>query len=64
MMLKQKRGGKVTWSSPQYVRFVTYRLPDGKTLKAKAGTQHVDRAWRFLKDRLRRNQRVANWPSN
>jgi len=54
---KQTRGGKVTWSLPQYVRVDTNRLPDGKTLKVKAGTKHVDCAWRFLKD-LRRNQRV------
>ena len=33
-------------------------LPNGKTLKVKAGTQHIDRAWRFLKDRLHVNQNV------
>jgi hypothetical protein len=51
---EETRGGKVTWSSPQYVRVVTHPLPDGKILKVKAGTQHVDCASRFPKDQLRR----------
>ena len=42
-------GKKTQWRSPQYVRVVNHKLPNGKTLKVKAGTQHIDRAWRFLK---------------
>ncbi len=30
--------------------------PNGKTLNVKAGTQHIDHAWRFLKDRIHVNQ--------
>ena len=51
-------GKKTQWRSPQYVRVVNHKLPNGKTLKVKAGTQHIDRAWRFLKDRLHVNQNV------
>ena len=48
---------KTLWA-PQYVRVVSHKLPGGKALKVKAGTQHIDRAWRFLKERIRRNQNV------
>ena len=50
--------GKAKWAAPQYVRVVSHKLPGGKVLKVKAGTQHIDRAWRFLKDRLCLNQHV------
>ena len=55
---KQLVKGKAKWAAPQYVRVVSQKLPGGKVLKVKAGTQHIDRAWRFLKDRLRLNQHV------
>ena len=55
---KVRKGNKTSWKAPQYVRVVSHKLPDGRILKVKAGTQHIDRAWRFLKDRLRRNQHV------
>ena len=55
---KQLVKGKAKWAAPQYVRVVSHKLPGGKVLKVKAGTQHIDRAWRFLKDRLRLNQHV------
>ena len=39
--------------STNYVRVVTHKIPGGKqTIKVKAGTQIIDRAWRFLKDRM------------
>lgn len=50
--------GKTTWAAPQYVRVVSHKLPGGRVIKVKAGTQHIDRAWKFLKERLRRNQHV------
>eukprot|EP00972_Heterocapsa_arctica_P057142 8431848-Heterocapsa_arctica.AAC.1 len=37
---------------PKYVETKTHKLPDGKSLKVKTGTQVIDRAWRFIKDRL------------
>lgn len=57
---KKKRiiRGKVTWAAPQYVRVTTHKVAKGKILKVKSGTQHIDRAWRFLKKRVRRNQQV------
>lgn len=39
--------GKATWAALQYVRVVSHKLPGGKTLKVKAGKQHIDRG-RFL----------------
>ena len=55
---KVRKGNKTSWAAPQYVRVVRHKLPDGRVLSVKAGTEHIDRAWRFLKDRLRRNQNV------
>ena len=51
-----KRGGKWIWLKPNYVKISTHKLPDGSKLKTKAGTQIIDRAWRFIKERLRKNQ--------
>lgn len=51
-----KVNGKYRWVKPKYTRVTCHKLPGGKKLKVKAGTQHIDRAWRFLKDRLPVNQ--------
>eukprot|EP00438_Fugacium_kawagutii_P027388 Skav208435 [mRNA] locus=scaffold1952:79215:80105:+ [translate_table: standard] len=51
-----KVNGKHQWVKPKYTRVTCHKLPGGKKLKVKAGTQHIDRAWRFLKDRLPVNQ--------
>eukprot|EP00435_Cladocopium_sp_Y103_P072187 s526_g39.t1 len=48
--------GKLVWRSPNFVKLVTHKLPCGKKLRVKAGTQIIDRTWRFIKDRLRLNQ--------
>ena len=45
--------GKTVWVQPKYVEMKTHKLPGGKTLKVKTGTQVIDRAWRFIKDRLK-----------
>ena len=57
---KKKRivRGKVTWAAPQHVRVTTHKVAKGKILKVKSGTRHIDRAWRFLKERVRGNQQV------
>ncbi len=34
---------------------MTHVPPSGKHLKAKSGTQIIDRAWRSIKDRVRRS---------
>ena len=52
------KGGKWIWQPPTFVRLARHTLPDGRRLTLKAGTQVVDRAWRFIKDRLKINQNV------
>ena len=52
-----KINGKWKWQGPNYVRLVSHKVPGKKTpVRCKAGTQVIDRAWRFLKDRLQINQ--------
>ena len=49
--------GKWRWQLPKYVRIATHKVPGTKTaLKVKAGTQVIERAWRYLKDRVVLNQ--------
>ncbi|CAJ1456734.1 unnamed protein product [Effrenium voratum] len=52
------KNGKRSWKPPTYVKVVSHKLPGGKRLSVKAGTQIIDRAWRFIKDRLKANQNV------
>ena len=50
---KMKVNGKWKWQAPNYVRMVSHKVPGQKSpLRCKAGTQVIDRAWRFLKDRI------------
>eukprot|EP00435_Cladocopium_sp_Y103_P047705 s613_g14.t1 len=52
-----KVAGKWQWKAPTYVRLVTHKLPGtNKKIQCKAGTQVIDRTWRFLKDRISCNQ--------
>ena len=46
---RKKIGGKWVWLKPIYSKVVTHKLPDGSTISVKAGTQIIDRAWRFIK---------------
>ena len=49
--------GKFLWLQPKYVQLVTHKVPgSSKTIRVKAGTQIIDRCWRFLKSRIRMNQ--------
>ena len=48
-------GGKKVLIPPRYVELKTHVLPSGKHLKVKSGTQIIDRAWRFIKDRVHRS---------
>ena len=49
--------GKWMWKAPKYVSLREHKLPDsGKVIKVKAGTQIIDRVWRFFKSRLDLNQ--------
>ena len=52
---KVLKGGKRIWKPPIYVKLLKKALPGGKKAAVKVGTQVVDRAWRFVKDRLRVN---------
>lgn len=45
---RMRVGGKFVWLKPIYSKVVTHHLPDGSKLKVKAGTQIIDRAWRFI----------------
>jgi hypothetical protein len=45
------------WLTPRYVKIVEHKIPNSsKTMRVKAGTQVIDRCWRFIKDRLNANQ--------
>ena len=50
--------GKWRWQRPTYVRMTSHRPLPGtkKTVKVKVGTQTIDRAWRYFKDRIVLNQ--------
>ena len=49
--------GEFVWKPLNYIRVVTHRVLGRKgPLKAKAGTQIIDRAWRFMKERISLNQ--------
>ena len=47
-----KVNGKWCWKKPVWVRLVTHKLPDGKTVRTKAGTQVIDRVWRLIRSHL------------
>ena len=51
--------GKKTWVKPSFVKVVKHTLPDGKNLHVKAGTQVIDRVWRFLRASLFGNSASA-----
>lgn len=46
---KVKIGKRFVWVKPKFSKVVEHKLPKGKTLKVKAGTQIIDRFWQTLK---------------
>jgi hypothetical protein len=68
-----KKDGKFVWTKPQYVKLFKHKLPNGKTLMCKGGTQIIDRVWLDLRAHLkarsgkvgsaalRRRVRSAQW---
>ena len=49
--------GQWKWKAPTYVKLAKHKNPiTKKMMTVKSGTQVVDRAWKFLKDRLTINQ--------
>ena len=56
-----KRDGKNIWRKPVYTKFVRHKIPNGKVLKVKAGTQIIDRAWQHFRNFLKcRNCKVGS----
>ncbi|CAJ1420332.1 unnamed protein product [Effrenium voratum] len=43
-----KKGNTHVWVKPSYVKISKHKLPDGRLLKTKSGTQIIDRVWRFI----------------
>jgi len=70
---KKVINGKTVWLKPHYTKVVKHKLPGGRSLKVKAGTQIIDRAWRHVRSfltgrsgkvssvQLRRRIRSAQW---
>lgn len=54
---KMKVRGKTMWIKPHYTKVCAHKLPDGKVLKVKAGTQIVDRFWGHLRSYLKHTPR-------
>ncbi len=50
-----RKSGRLVWITPQYVRLFTHRLPGGRRLKVKGGTQVIDKAWQHLRDAIKRH---------
>ena len=50
---KVKVKGKWVWKQPVYAKVVIHKLPGGQKLKVKAGSQIIDRSWRFIREHLR-----------
>lgn len=60
---KAKINGKVCWLQPQYTKVYTLKLPGGKNLKVKSGTQTIDRFWRHLREEFKGvNRKPGNQP--
>ena len=53
-----KQNGKWQWTKPSFVKMKTRKLPGGKRLKVKCGTQHIDRCWKFIKERMAKGAHV------
>ncbi|CAJ1404388.1 unnamed protein product [Effrenium voratum] len=53
--------GQWKWKAPTYVKLAKHKNPiTKKMITVKSGTQVVDRAWKFLKDRLTINQNAKD----
>ena len=59
---RPKQNGKWQWTKPSFVKMKTHKLPGGKRLKVKCGTQHIDRCWKFIKERLAKGAHVQAAP--
>ena len=57
------RKGKRVMLQPTYTRLSTHKLPNGKLLHTKAGSQIIDRAWRFIREHVKGNTMTPNLAS-
>jgi hypothetical protein len=48
-----KKLKKYIWMNPKFTKTVKHKLPNGKVLNVKAGTQIIDRCWAFLKNKFK-----------
>ena len=56
-----KKDGKPVWVKPKYTKVFQHKLPNGKKLLVKGGTQIVDRLWQFIRQYNRhRSARVGS----
>ena len=56
-----KNGGKTVWVRPKYVKMFKHKLPSGRILACKGGTQIIDRAWAYFREHLKsRSSRVGS----
>ncbi len=53
-----KKHGKWQWTKPCFAKLKAHKLPTGKRLKVKCGTQHIDRCWKFIKERRAKGAHV------
>ena len=56
-------GNKWVWKKPVYLKLKTHKLPDGHTIKVKAGTQIIDRAWQYIKKSIGNRGAPPNSPA-
>ncbi|CAK0803421.1 unnamed protein product, partial [Prorocentrum cordatum] len=47
-----KNNGKWVWIKPCYARLATHKLPCGRKLRTKAGSQVIDSAWKYIRSTL------------
>jgi hypothetical protein len=45
--------GKWIWRKAVYTKLWTHTLPNGRKLKVKAGSQIIDRAWAFVRQKIK-----------
>ncbi|CAK0872032.1 unnamed protein product [Prorocentrum cordatum] len=54
------KNGKWVWMKPCYARLATHKLPCGRKLRTKAGSQVIDSAWKYIRSTLGGQTMVPN----
>ncbi|CAK0885048.1 unnamed protein product [Prorocentrum cordatum] len=55
-----KKNGKWVWVKPCYARLATHKLPCGRKLRTKAGSQVIDSVWKYIRSTLGGQTMVPN----